>query len=49
MTLPKEQGCLFTSHTPAYFFVDTSWRQLIYNEPYRMENEKVQKFGNTPL
>lgn len=49
MTSPNEQGCLFISSTSAYLIVDTSERQLTYNEPYRTENEKVQKFGNIPL
>lgn len=49
MTPTEEQGCISTSRTSAYLIVDTSQRQLIYNEPFRMENEKLRKFGNTPL
>jgi len=49
MTPTKEQGCLFTSRTSAYFIADTSQRQLMYKEPFMTKNEKVQNFGNAPL
>lgn len=49
MTPRKEQGCLFTSRTSAYFIADISQEQLIHKEPFMTKNEEVQNFGNAPL